>query len=148
MERLPEFIANHLFLVSLLIGISSLLLWNIFGTAASGIMEIGPAEMTRMMNHEKAVVLDVREEEDFEQGHVLNAVNIPAGKLVEQSESLSRYKERPLILTCRQGMDSIRAARIIRQKGFEKIYCLKGGLQAWRNANLPLISDRQNEKTS
>ena len=148
MERLPEFIANHLFLFSLLVGILSLLLWNIFGTAASGIMEIGPSEATRLMNHEKALILDIREKSDFDQGHILNARNMPFTKLAEQTDDLAKYKDRPLIIACKQGIDSIRAARVIKQKGFEKIYCLKGGLQAWRNANLPLIRNQSLEETT
>ena len=141
MEHLPEFIANHLFLVSLFIGILCLLLWNLFGTAASGIVEIGPAEMTRMMNHEKAVVLDIRDEQDFANGHILNAVNIPMAKLADQDDALTGYRDRPVIFTCRQGIESVRAARAARQKGLEKIYCLKGGVQAWKNANMPLMRE-------
>lgn len=147
MEHLPEFIANHLFLFSLLIGILSLLLWNLFGTAVSGIREIGPAEVTRLINHEKAVVLDIRDEEEFGQGHILNAMNIPAVNLVDEDKNLTRHKDKPLILTCKQGADSIRAARLIKQKGFEKIYSLKGGVQAWRDAKLPLVRN-QSEETS
>lgn len=148
MGHLPEFIANHLFLFSLLIGILSLLLWNIFGTVASGINEINPAEVTRMINHEKAVVLDIRNEIDFGQGHILNAVNIQADKLSEENSNLDKFKDKPLILICKQGTDSIRAARIIRQKGVEKIYCLKGGLQSWKDAKLPLVRDKSPEETS
>lgn len=147
MERLPEFIANHLFLFSLFIGLLSLLLWNIFSSAASGIREIGPAEATRMMNHEKAVVLDVRNEQEFGTGHILNAMNIPAAELAEKSEKLEKHKNRPVIFTCKQGLDSLRAARVLRQKGFEELYCLKGGLQAWQNANLPLVHDQALEKS-
>lgn len=148
MEHLPEFIANHLLLFSLLIGISSLLLWNIYGSAASGIREIGAAEVTRMINHEKAVVLDVRNEEEFAEGHILNAMNIPADKLDEQIKVLNKHKDKPLILTCKQGMESLRVARMIKQNGFEKIYSLKGGLQSWRDAKLPLMRDKQAEDNS
>lgn len=148
MEHLPEFIANHLFLVSLFIGILCLLLWNLFGTAASGIQEIGPAEMTRMMNREKAVVLDIRDEQEFSNGHILNAMNIPARKLAEQVNDLSKYKDRPLIFACKQGIDSVRAARIAKHAGVEKIYCLKGGVQAWKNANMPLLREQNIEEKS
>ena len=146
MEHLPEFIANHLLLFSLLIGLLSLLIWNIFSMAASGIREISPAEATRMMNHEKAVVLDLRDEQEFGAGHILNAMNIPAAKLAEQCDKLDKHKDRPVIFTCKQGMDSLHSARALRHKGFEKLYCLKGGLQAWQNANLPLVRDQSNEK--
>ncbi|MCK5499243.1 MAG: rhodanese-like domain-containing protein, partial [Gammaproteobacteria bacterium] len=76
MEKLPEFIANHLFLVSLLVAISSFLLWNIFA-GSIGATQVLPAEVTRLINHENAEVLDLRSAEEFEKGHIPGAVNIP-----------------------------------------------------------------------
>ena len=148
MEHFPEFIANHLFLFSLLVAILALLLWNLFGNSISGIIDIAPMEATRMMNHDKAVVLDLRVAEEFADGHIINAINTPAEKLAEQTEGLEKYRKRPLILTCKHGSDSVRAARILKQKQFEKIYCLKGGLQAWQSANLPLVRVKSNEVIS
>lgn len=145
MEHFPEFVANHLFLFSLLVAILALLLWNLFGNSVSGIIDVAPMEATRMMNHDKAIVLDLRAENEFADGHIINAINTPAEKLPEQTEDLEKYRKRPLILTCKQGSDSVRAARILKQKQFEKIYCLKGGLQAWRSANLPLVRVQSNE---
>ena len=148
MEHFPEFIANHLFLFSLLAAILALLAWNLFGNAVSGIIDIAPMEATRMMNHEKAVVLDLRADDEFADGHIINAIHVPAEKLQEQTEVLEKYRKRPLILTCKHGTDSVRAARILKYKQFEKIYCLKGGVQAWRSANLPLVRVQSNEVTS
>ena len=148
MEHFPEFVANHLFLFSLLVSILALLLWNIFGNSVSGIIDVAPMEATRMINHDKAVIIDLRTETEFADGHIINAINSPVAKLPDQAKGLEKYKERPLILTCKHGADSARAARIFRQRQFGKIYCLKGGLQAWRNANLPLVRDQSNEVTS
>ena len=142
MEKIPEFIANHLFLFSLLIGLSALLLWNIFGHAAAGIMAVNPAEATRLMNHEKGIVLDLRKEDDFNFGHILNAINIPEENISEQKEKWSKYNNRPVILCCKHGNASPRIARLLKQEGLEKLYFLKGGLQSWRQANLPLANSR------
>lgn len=148
MEKIPEFIANHLFLFSLLIGILMLLLWNIFGNSVSGVVELTPMEATRKMNHEKAIMLDVRPEKEFAEGHILNAVNIPMDKLTEQNKELMKHRERPLILCCRMGTDSVRAARLLKQQGIEQLYSLKGGLQAWRSASLPLVRDESRAETT
>ncbi|NIM35659.1 MAG: rhodanese-like domain-containing protein, partial [Hydrotalea flava] len=51
---------------------------------------------------------------------------------------LDSYKSKVIVLCCNTGGDSTRMARTLVRKGFEKLYCLKGGLQAWRSANLPL----------
>ncbi len=138
MEHFPEFVANNLFLFSLLIAILTLLIWNLFGDTVSGINQVISTEATRLINHENAVVVDLRKQEDFKSGHILNAKNFPADTLNEHEKELDLYKPKVVILCCNTGIDSTRVARILIKKGFEKLYCLKGGLQAWRSANLPL----------
>jgi len=145
MENFPEFVANHLFLFSLLVAISSLLIWNLFGNVMSGISQVIPMEATRLINHENAVMFDLRSENNFKEGHILNAINIPADKLSERQNQLQKFKERHVILYCNNGAESTRASRVLRHNGFDKIHCLKGGLQAWRNASLPLARDHSNE---
>ena len=148
MEKIPEFIANHLFLFSLLTGILALLLWNMFGSAISGVAELTPMEATRKMNHEKAVLLDVRSAEDFADGHILNSLNVPVEKLSEQQNELTRHKDRPLILCCKIESDTVRAARLLKQLGFNQLYSLKGGLQSWRSASMPLIREGSRAETA
>lgn len=141
MERLPEFIANHLWLVSLFVAILALLLWNIFGSSLSGVGKIGPAEVTRLLNHEKALLLDLRTTTDYSSGHILSARNIPAAELEGRQKELRKFKSSPIILCCSRDADGVKAGRILKIFGFEKIYSLKGGLEAWRNANLPVTRD-------
>jgi rhodanese-related sulfurtransferase len=140
MEKLPEFIANHLFLVSLLVAISSFLLWNIFA-GSIGATQVLPAEVTRLINHENAEVLDLRSAEEFEKGHIINSVNLAAATLEEKQKELEKYKDKTVILCCNRGQESIRVARIFKMKGLEKLFCLKGGIAAWQNANLPLTKN-------
>jgi rhodanese-related sulfurtransferase len=141
MERIPEFIANHLFLVSLLVAISSLLFWNLF-FSAMGSSQIVPAEVTRLINHEDAAVLDLRAAVDFENGHIINAINIDAAKLAEREKELEKYKDKTVVICCGQGQESVRVARSLKIKGFEKLYSLKGGISAWQNASLPLTKGK------
>jgi rhodanese-related sulfurtransferase len=141
MERLLEFIANHLFLFSLLVAIVSLLLWNIFAGALGG-SQIVSAEVTRLINHENAEILDIRSPEEFEKGHIINAVNIEVKTLGEREKELEKYKDKTLIICCGQGHESVRIARSLKMKGFEKLYSLKGGITAWLNANLPLTKGK------
>lgn len=141
MEKLPEFIANHLWLVSLFVAILALLLWNIFGSAMSGLTQVGPAEVTRLLNHEKALLLDLRSTADFSSGHILNARSIPAAELEGRQKELQKHKSGPVVLCCNRDSDGARAGRVLQLAGFEKIYSLKGGLEAWRTANLPVTRD-------
>ncbi len=141
MERLPEFVANHLFLVMLFISILILLTWNIFGSAISGIRQVNPAELTHLMNRQDAVVVDLRSSEDFLGSHILNAINIPDKDVQERKSELEKYKAQPVVLCCATGSSSSRIARLLKMEGFEKVFSLAGGIASWRNANLPLTKD-------
>jgi len=141
MEKIPEFITNHLFLVSLFVAISSLLFWNIF-FSAMGSSQIVPAEVTRLINHEHAEVLDIRSAEDFANGHIINAVNIDVASLGDREKELNKYKDKTVVICCAQGQESIRVTRSLKIKGFDKLYSIKGGINAWQNANLPLTKGK------
>ncbi len=141
MERLPEFISNHLFLVSLFISLLMLLVWNLYGGALSGVKQIIPAELTRLINRENAVVVDVRSEDDYKNNHILHAINMPDKDLEANNAKLDKYKKQALIVYCASGADSARVARTLATNGYEQVYCLKGGLPSWQNANLPLTKE-------
>ena len=136
-ERLPEFIANNLFLVMLFISLLSLLLWNLFG-AMAGLGQVPPAEATRLVNQEKAVLVDVRAVADFEAGHIINALHIPGAELEGRKDELGKRKDAPVIVYCNRGTDSGKAGRALKRAGHEQVYVLKGGLESWRSANLPV----------
>ena len=141
MEHFPEFVTNHLFLFSLLIAILALLIWNLYGDTISGIRQVIPMEATRLINHENAVIIDIRKKDEFDNGHILNARHIPVAEMEERKKDLQKYKQSAVILYCNNGSESTRTARALTHDGFEKLFCLKGGLHSWRNANLPLTRE-------
>jgi len=141
MERIPEFIGNHLFLVSLLISILMLLIWNLYGGVLSGVKQVIPAELTRLINRENAVVVDVRAAADYDANHIINALNIPDTEIEDKKGKLDKFKKQAIVFYCGSGAVSARVARVFSAQGFEHIYCLKGGLPSWQNANLPLTKE-------
>lgn len=138
MERIPEFLGNNLFLFTLFMAILALLLWNLFGAALTGVTQVEPADATRMINREGALILDVRPGTEFQEGHILNAVNIPEAELTSREKEIEKHKGKPIIACCHNGSASARAASRLKAGGFEMPYCLKGGLMAWRSAGLPI----------
>jgi rhodanese-related sulfurtransferase len=80
----------------------------------------------------ETMVLDVREPEEYEQGHVPGAINLPQADLASRLDELPRH--RPLVLICRSGARSLRAAQFLRQVGFEQLANVQGGTLAWRAA--------------
>ena len=118
------------------------MLWNLLGDSLGGIKALTTSEVTRLINHDDALLVDLRSKADFDKGHILGAENIPAAMLNEQIDKLrNRAGDRPVVLYCGSGMESQRSARKLQQAGLEKLYLLKGGFPAWREANLPVTKD-------
>ena len=109
--------------------------------SVSGVKAIMPAEMTRLINHDNAVVIDIRPQEEFVNGHVINSISYPLANLESGKDELNKYKDKPLVLYCQNGVESSRVIRTFRQEGFSNIYVLKGGIQAWKNANMPVMRE-------
>lgn len=141
MAQLLEFLANHWTLTVALVAVVGMLLWTFVpgGLGGAGVKQIEPTEATRLINQEDAVVVDIRSEAEFRQGHILNAVHIPISQLGENIKKLQAHKDRPIITLCRTGQRAPSAAATLRKHDFDKVYALKGGLLAWQNANLPLV---------
>lgn len=137
MEQYLEFAANHYLLVGTFFAILAALIWNLVSDGASR-STIDPADATLKINHDDAVVIDVRSIKEFSEGHILHAENIPLNGLKDQLPRLEKYKQRPVILVCRSGSRSRAAAGMLRKAGFEQVYNLRGGMLAWENAGLPV----------
>ena len=142
MEQYIEFIGNHPYLLMALGVILGLLVWSFLSDQISGINSLLPQEATLLINHEDAIVLDVRENNEYTQGHILNSMHIPLNALSEKMGRLEKYRKRPIIASCMSGNRSGRACGILKKQGFEKVHNLKGGIIAWQNANLPLTKSK------
>jgi rhodanese-related sulfurtransferase len=112
-----------------------------------GAASIGPAEAVRLVN-QGGVVLDVRSEQDFAGGHIIDARNMPSTQLAEKVESLRKWREKPVVVCCDSGMTSGSAVRTLRANGFTKVVNLRGGLGAWQQENLPLVRSGAERKES
>ncbi|MBI1732530.1 MAG: rhodanese-like domain-containing protein [Gammaproteobacteria bacterium] len=143
MERIPEFIGNHLFLVSLFAALLVMLLWNLFGAGLTGVQEIEPADATLLINREGGRVVDVRAADEYAAGHILNALNLPLAELESRRGELDKYKDKPVIAVCGNGPMSGRAARQLRGAGFARAVALRGGIAAWQGAHLPLTRSQK-----
>ena len=112
-----------------------LLLWPMISGAQQG--GVAPAEVVRLMNREKASVIDVSEPGEFAAGHVVGSRNIPLGRL-EVAPELPKNKNLPVVLVCASGKRAAKAAKALEAKGYTKTFVLAGGLAAWKTANLPI----------
>ena len=138
MNQIIEFVGNHLGLVIALVVILTLLIQNLISGGGGGKGAVDPVRATELINHEEAVVVDVRPMADFSQGHIIGAINIPSNGFANQLKQLERHKSKPIIVSCRSGAQSAQACAVLRKAGFEKVHNLRGGILAWQSANLPM----------
>lgn len=106
-------------------------------SAGSG-KAIGPQQLTNLVNRQDGVVLDIRPLADFNKGHIVGAVSAPLSKLDSMDKELERYKARPVIVVCAQGMTAVNACKQLKKLGFAQLYRLGNGMQAWTAENLPI----------
>jgi rhodanese-related sulfurtransferase len=131
-----EFLLKNWMLVLTAVVSGFFLVWpQIKGKGGAG--SVGTAEAVRLINREKAVLIDVSEPDEFAKGHPNGARNVPLGKL-EGSKDLPSNKALPLVVVCPTGSRASRAAGLLRKAGYEKAQSLAGGLDAWREAKLPV----------
>ena len=138
MDLLISFVTHNWMLIIALVVVLVMLFFNLFGSKLRGYGVISPAESISLINHQDAVVLDVRENNEYHNGHILNSIHIPQGNLANRITELEKYKNKPIIVGCRSGHRSGHACALLKKQGFETVYNLKGGVMAWQSANLPL----------
>ena len=135
-----EFIAQNWYLFAALIVISLLIGFDSIRRGGGGANQVSALQLPQLISQENAVVVDVCEIEEFERGHILNAINIPLKQLQDQLGQLEKFraKDKPIVLSCRSGQRANRAAAILRKNEFKKVFTLSGGLTAWEKENLPV----------
>ena len=92
------------------------------------------------MNRSEAVFIDIRYNKEFDAGHIVDAINIPASKLEQRMVELSKYKKTPLIVVCKLGQQSGDVAKKLTVAGYEDVVRLGGGISEWQAQSLPLIT--------
>jgi len=138
MEQIIEFAGNHLFLVGAFVVVLTLVIKAEFEHQSGRANQMEPTAAVRLINNDDAVVLDVREAADFNNGHIKNAKNIPMSSFKDQLDNLQKDRDKPVLLYCRSGNISAKASRLLKKKGFINVHNLAGGILSWQDANLPL----------
>ncbi|GAC1632690.1 MAG: rhodanese-like domain-containing protein [Nevskia sp.] len=139
-DQLLTFFHAHVPLfIALALVLAVLVANELHGALTSG-AKLGPMEAVRLINDREPVVVDVRAPADFKKGHLLNAMSLPIGKLEERASEISKDRSRPVIVYDALGGVGIEAALKLRKLGFSEVYPLRGGLNGWLGANLPITA--------
>ena len=141
MEQLIEFVSAHALLSAAWLGLFVMLIYNLLGTRLQGYQQISPQELTLMVNREEAQVLDIRAVDQFRKGHIAGSKNILESKIRENNKAeLEKFAGHPIIVVCESGITAGKACATLKKLGLESIYSLRGGMNEWRQANLPVVT--------
>lgn len=130
-----DFFTQNIFLIIVALVSGGLLLWPLVQRALGGASVIGPLQATRLIN-DGAVVVDVREPNEYATGHIRSSRNIPVGQIANRAAELPADK--PVILLCASGARAQRAAATLRKEGRQQVFCLEGGVSGWQQAGQAL----------
>lgn len=115
-----------------------MLLWPLVTRLTSGhVPQVGAFEAVQLINRRDALVLDVRDKAAYAIAHIPNARNIPQTELESRLRELEKYKSRPIVVNCQSGTRSAAVHSLLQKNGFEA-FALRGGLDGWVQASMPV----------
>lgn len=141
MEQLSQFVINHWELWLALLVILILILINEVFTQRKKAQSLSPSAAVELINRENAAIVDLRDVEAFQAGHIIHAARVDADNF--NLPKVEKYKSKPLILVCARGIQSETLAAKLREQGFERPMVLAGGMAAWLSAGLPTVKGKK-----
>lgn len=142
MDKLLQFTSDNPWLVLALMISFFVVVFSELRRKAGDLMNIDAGEAVKLMNND-AIVIDLRSADAFSGGHIVNAKNIPSDELEGRMSGLGQHKSKSIIAVCNAGITSKKAVNTLRAAGFESAYGLKGGMTAWTQAGLPVVTGKK-----
>ncbi|PWR00002.1 rhodanese-like domain-containing protein [Leucothrix pacifica] len=138
MQEYIEFARTNPLLVLGFFGVLALIIWTEWGRLNRKYQLAPVNTAVKMMNDDKTVVVDVREDREVADGMIKGAKHIPLSTLATRIGELDKYKSAPILVYCRSGNRSGSACSTLTKAGFENVNNLVGGITAWETASLPI----------
>lgn len=138
MTQLFEFVGNHPFLVIMFIAVLFLFLFTVYKEKSNSFQNVNVDQMTRLINQQNAQVVDVRPQDAFAQGHIVNAINMPLDEIKSGQSKINKLKKKPVVVYCQTGRNSAPASKELTAAGLDQVFNLQGGINAWISEKLPL----------
>jgi len=137
MEQFIEFTNNHVLLVTGAIMMTLAVLFYEIRLQANRVSALSSVQAVRLINN-GARVIDIRGKAEFDSGHIVDSINVPAPDLDAGNKRLKNAKA--IILICDNGSRSRQCVATLKKEGLDSISSLQGGLATWRQDNLPIVS--------
>ena len=132
-----KFVTENIFLIAIAFVSGAMLVWPLVRRGAGG-PSVNTLEATQLINRQDALVLDVREQAEFAQSHILNSRGLPLSQLDARIGDVQKFKDKPVIVYCATGNRSSAAVETLKKHGFSNVVNLSGGFAAWQQAGLPV----------
>lgn len=142
MDQILEFTSNNTVLVLLLMISFLVLIFSELRRKTSGLLAVEPTVAVALINND-GMVIDLRNNEAFMRGHIVNAKNVPYDELDANTGKFEKFKNKPIVAVCDAGITSTRAVNTLRKLGFVSAYGLKGGMNAWTQEGMPVVSGKK-----
>ena len=140
MDQFIEFLGAHYMLTTVWIVLFAMLVMSWISAATSPIKTVNSHDLTMLVNRSDGQVVDIRKQNEFNKGHITDAINLPMEKITEGNfAALEKHKQNPIVVVCNAGISAKTAAKTLNKAGFEKVTVLQGGMQTWQSANLPIV---------
>ena len=114
-----------------------MLIWP--AISRSGAKEIDTSKAIELINYQDALIIDVRDDSEYESGHLPNSKHMPSEKMEERWVEITKYKDKPIVVIYKSGIRSSHASNILQKNGFKQVHNLIGGIDAWKRASLPIV---------
>ena len=143
-----DFFFENILLISIAFISGGLLVWPLL-TKNIGLKKLGTAEATTMLNRQNGILVDLREDDDLSGGVIPQAERIPSSILLKKREGFDKYKKKfqdkknqnkPIILIGNKISTVSVVGKLLKDNGFEEVFCLDGGIESWIEAGLPVRS--------
>ena len=139
MDQLIEFASNNFILAGIWVALVAMLIFSYISAWTSSVKELSTHEATLLINKNDAIVLDTRPAKEFNAGHILGARQIKPEEVREKNfKKLENSKDKPIIVVCAMGNQARGTANAMLKDGFANVSVLKGGMNAWQSASLPV----------
>ena len=112
---------------------------DLFREARAAVREVTPRQADALRSDPATLFVDIREADEWEQGHIPGAVLVPRSHLEQEIETKAADRARPLVLYCAGGVRSVFAARTLQEMGYATVVSMSGGFNEWKALGLPSV---------
>jgi rhodanese-related sulfurtransferase len=140
MQELILFISNHPMLSIATGTILLLVLLVELMRSRKNSFSISPLQAIQLINHNNAVVIDIRQNDVFRKGHIIDAQSMTWQEIRDNAKKLEKWKNKPIIIFCSTGLESQKVAALLLKQGYNA-HSLAGGMRAWLEAQMPLVKE-------